>query len=124
MGLTIQINTGFVTNSSSTIFFYDKTEIMNNPGAMAYIRMLGLESGFEVLGRYGLSRSAGDCVVWNGGDAARESDIDQDVDLDDIDIDNTVISYESDEVGETIASKFNNAMAACGIHPILSTEVH
>lgn len=128
MALKMQINTGFVTNSSSTIFFYDKKEIMENPGAMAYIRMLGLDKT-EYIGNPGIDRGKGDITMFDceGIEAyLTYDDIDTILQMigDGRTLSDVCMSYRSDEVGDTISYKFTSAMSRCGIHPFTSDEMH
>jgi hypothetical protein len=121
--MRLQFNTGYVTNSSSTVHFYDKKQIEENPAAMGYVRMLGLdEDGY--LGATYLSRGQGDAILWadwvvdSAREAAEGDDYGQPLPAGDI-----VAVMISDEMSTT-AEIFVRWMESLGIHAISTEEYH
>lgn len=125
--MRVQFNTGFVTNSSSTVHFYDKKEIENNPSAMAYIKMLGLDE----VGYFGatyLSRGQGDAILWADWAVqdARDSDRADEYGMEDSipEREGGVVAVLASDEMETLAERFNAMMRLVGIHPFDDQERH
>ena len=127
MALRLQFNTGFVTNSSSCVHFFNKKDILENPSAMAYIRMIGLDK--VACGYFGadyLCRSQGDAVIWSESavEDAREYDRDGEYGChEDIPVGDVVLVLASSEV-ETFAQRFWSMMQSLGITAHSMEERH
>lgn len=124
--MRIQFNTGYVTNSSSTVHFFRKSEIEANPKAMAYVNMLGLDdSGY--LGATHLCRGQGDAIIW--ADWAIQDAIDYDLEgyMGQTDAELTggdVVAVLASDERETLAERFVSMMRNVGVFPFSQDERH